>query len=92
MAKKRKNTALPRLNFDVLLDYHGYTAEKALYELEEALYLHTGRSVLVIHGRGGGVLKLKIREFLRTSQLPVSVEFGEELNLPGGDGVTAVYL
>ena len=92
MARKKKTASLPQLNFDVILDYHGYTADQAIYELEEALYIHSGRSVLIIHGRGSGILKTRIREFLRTSQLPLSVEFGEDLNLPGGDGVTAVYL
>ena len=91
MNKKQHNKG-PKLFFDKTLDFHGYTGDKAVYELEEALYEYDGESILIIHGKGTGILKQRIREFLSHSKLPKSVEYGENANLPGGDGVTVVYL
>jgi DNA-nicking Smr family endonuclease len=77
-----------RLSFDVTLDFHGYTAEEALRELEDELYACDGESVLIIHGKGDGILRSRIRAYLKTSDLIVSFEPGETANVPGGSGVT----
>jgi DNA mismatch repair protein MutS2 len=78
--------------FDVTLDLHGYTGDEAVRELEDELYVADVSSILIIHGRGEGILKRRIRAYLSSSDLPRLVEYGEEANLPGGDGVTVVYL
>jgi DNA mismatch repair protein MutS2 len=90
MRKKQKNRD-PKLNFDRQLDFHGYNGDDAVYELEEALYTYSGKSILIVHGKGTGILRQRIREFLSESKLPKSVKYGEEINLPGADGVTVVY-
>ena len=91
MSNKQQSRG-PRLFFDRQLDFHGYTGDEAVYVLEEALYRYSGESILIVHGRGTGILKKRIREFLAESKLPQSVEYGENINLPGGDGATVVYL
>ena len=81
----------PKLFFDRTIDYHGFSGDDAVYHLEEALCQYYGESILIIHGKGNGILKKRIRDFLRTSKLDITVEYGELLNLPGGDGVTVIY-
>ncbi len=90
--KNKKHSPGPHLFFDKTLDFHGYTGNEAIYELEEALYTYESESILIVHGKGTGILKKRVREFLAYSSLPESVEYGENINLPGGDGVTVVYL
>lgn len=86
LGKKRR----ARSHFDVKMDLHGYTAEQALKELEEELFSGEAGSILIVHGKGDGILRRRIRAFL--ANVPdVKVEYGETANIPGGDGVTAVY-
>ncbi|MBN1864361.1 MAG: Smr/MutS family protein [Victivallales bacterium] len=87
-AKRRRGG----VNFDVTMDFHGYRAEEALRELEEELLSLEAGSILVIHGKGDGILRRRIREFLSERSGDFEVENGEDANLPGGDGVTVVYL
>lgn len=91
MSKKKQKPG-PNLFFDRKLDFHGYTGDEAVYELEEALYQYEGESILIVHGKGSGILRERIRKFLSSSELTKSVEYGENINLPGGDGATVVYL
>jgi len=77
--------------FDITLDLHGYTGDEAVSELENELYSADAVSMLIIHGKGEGILKRRIRAYLSNSDLPRRVEYGENANLPGGDGVTVVY-
>ena len=80
-----------RLSFDVTLDFHGYTAAEALRELEDELFASDGESVLIIHGKGDGILRSRIRAFLTETDLAISFEPGETANAPGGSGVTIVH-
>ena len=86
MAKRKKT-----FNFDDNIDLHGYTREEAIMELEEVLFTSHSETLLVIHGKGSGVLKNGIRAFVRKNQHIKDYEFGENINLPGGDGVTVIY-
>jgi DNA mismatch repair protein MutS2 len=86
MAKKKKT-----FHFDEDIDLHGYTREEAIKELEEIVFSYSSKTLLVIHGKGTGVLKSAVRAFVRKSQNIKGYEFGENLNLPGGDGVTIIY-
>jgi DNA-nicking Smr family endonuclease len=79
-----------RMHFDVKMDLHGYTAEEAVSELEEELFASESESILIVHGKGNGILRQRIRAFL-TQCDDLTVEYGETANIPGGDGVTAVY-
>ena len=86
MAKRKKH-----FHFDDDIDLHGYTREEAIRELEEVVFSTSSKTLLVIHGKGSGVLKNAVRAFVRKSQNIKGYEFGEDINLPGGDGVTVIY-
>ncbi|MDD5598040.1 MAG: Smr/MutS family protein [Victivallaceae bacterium] len=86
MSKKKK-----AFYFDRELDFHGYTREEALTELEEVLFTSSSETLLVIHGKGSGILKHAVRAFVRQNPNIKSYQFGENINLPGGDGVTVIY-
>ena len=86
MAKRKKH-----FHFDDDIDLHGYTREEAIRELEEVVFSTSSKTLLVIHGKGSGVLKNAVRAFVRKSPNIKGYEFGENLNLPGGDGVTVIY-
>jgi len=82
-----------KTNYDIEVDLHGMTYDEAVRKLESVIYFEpTGRSILIIHGVGGGVLRNKIREYIRNNSFINDYYYGEELNLPGGFGVTVVYL
>ena len=82
----------PRHFFDYTVDLHGYNGDDAVTELENELYSSDASSILIIHGKGEGILKQRIRRYLSSCPLAKRVEYGENANLPGGDGVTVVYL
>jgi len=86
MAKRKK-----RFYFDDEIDLHGYTREEAIRELEELVFVSSSKTLLIIHGKGSGILKSGVRAFVRNSKNIKSYEFGENINLPGGDGVTIIY-
>ncbi len=86
MSKKNKI-----FHFDDDLDLHGYTREEAIKELEELVFTSSSETLLIIHGKGSGVLKSTVRAFVRKSKYVKNYEFGEDINLPGGDGVTVIY-
>lgn len=76
---------------DIIIDLHGLTVDEALRRLNGPLYSNRFRSLKVIHGRGSGALKNAVRSYLRECSLVREIIFGEDLNLPGRDGVTLVY-
>ena len=78
----------PNLSFDITLDFHGYTTEEALCDLEEELFVNQDCAFLIIHGKGDGILRTSIRAFLASTDLVRSFEPGEIANIPGGSGVT----
>lgn len=85
------NPSTLRFAYDVQVDFHGYTVDDALYELEELVFVHDNTAIMVIHGHGEGLLRNAIRSFAKKSKYVSRVEGGENLNLPGGFGVTVVY-
>ena len=79
--------------FDVEIDLHGMTGDEAVSDVEEVLAsLDEGDRALIIHGKGDGVLRTRVRAFLGSTDLVSRVEYGESENLPGGAGVTAVRI
>lgn len=80
-----------RSSCDITIDLHGLTVDEALRRLHGPLYSNRFRSIKVIHGRGSGALKNAVRDFIRGCPLVQQVIYGEDLNLPGRDGVTLIY-
>jgi DNA-nicking Smr family endonuclease len=75
------------------LDLHGFQAEEALITLELFLQqAHAGGAlrVSIIHGKGTGILRTAVRDYLPRHPLVESIEVGP--HLPGDDGVTVALL
>jgi DNA mismatch repair protein MutS2 len=75
------------------IDVRGFRGEEALYEIERYLdrALMMGFSTLkIIHGKGDGILRKLIRDYLRKFSQVTRIE--DEHADRGGDGITYVYL
>lgn len=83
---------LTNFHYDLRRDFHGWELEKVLIELDELIIANPSRSIMVVHGRGDGVLRRGIRRFLKNHRHVEQVLAGEEENIIGADGVTVVYV
>ncbi len=84
---RRRTRAGPAADAEV--DLHGLTADQAVQRLRSALAAApAGRTLLVVHGKGQGILRQRVRAFLRGQSAVREIRPGEEAGLPGGDGVT----
>jgi len=75
------------------LDLHGLTVAEMLPALDEFLYRAYRRGetrVLIVHGKGSGVLKLEVRRVL--SGHPLVANFRPADGRDGGAGATDVLL
>lgn len=82
-----------RKEFSLQLDIRGFRAEKALEEvskfIDEARLLGE-RDLSILHGKGDGILKTIIRDFLKTNS---EVESYKSARIElGGEGITQVKL
>ncbi len=80
-------------SFSTELDLRGKRGDEALYELEK--YLDRAvmlglNSLKVIHGKGDGILRKLIRQYL--SKYPYNNRIEDEHADRGGDGITYIYL
>jgi DNA mismatch repair protein MutS2 len=79
-------------NFNAELDLRGMRGENAIYEVEKYLdkaIMLGFPYVKIIHGKGDGILRKLIREYLRKYSQVNRVE--DEHADRGGDGITYVY-
>jgi DNA mismatch repair protein MutS2 len=79
--------------FNTELDLRGRRGEEAIYEIEK--YLDSAvmlglSSLKIIHGKGDGILRKLLREYLRKYSQVSRIE--DEHADRGGDGITYVYL
>jgi DNA mismatch repair protein MutS2 len=75
------------------LDLRGWRAEQVIPELERYLndaYLSGLRTVRIVHGKGTGVLRQVVREYLEGTSLVENFETADVRE--GGDGATVAYL
>lgn len=79
-------------HFDREVDLHGFHVEPALALLDKLVHGGRSQSVLIIHGRGSGVLRKAVREYIGTNACVREYYLGEDINLPGGDGVVLIYI
>ncbi len=75
------------------LDLHALTADEAILKLDR--YLHDAfrsgyYSVIIVHGKGTGILRDAVRQYLNGHPLVKSYRWGEPRE--GGNGVTVVEL
>ncbi len=77
--------------YDFRLDLHGFNPDDAITEIDNLITINENASIMIIHGRGSGILKKVVRKFCEQSSFVKSVEYGEDLNLPGTDGITVIY-
>lgn len=79
-------------NFKLSLDLRGKRADEALSELQkyvdEAILLNQ-REVSILHGKGYGILREIIREYLHS--VDEIVRFGDAPLEMGGSGITKIY-
>lgn len=82
-----------RLNFRSDIDVRGYRADEALQTVQdlvdEAAMIGIGR-VRILHGKGNGILRQEIRNFLKT--IPYVKNFHDERVEFGGAGITIVEI
>lgn len=82
-----------RKYFNPTLDLRGQRADEALsmlqHHIDEAMLL-SEKELRILHGKGYGILKTIVREFLQGSR-DVQSFHSEQMQL-GGDGVTVVHL
>ncbi len=79
--------------FSAELDLRGMRGEEALYEIEKYLdraIMMGLPSLKIIHGKGDGILRKLIREYLK--KYTEVNRFEDEHADRGGDGITYVYL
>jgi len=79
--------------FKTELDLRGKRGDEALYEIEKYLdraVMLGMTSLKIIHGKGDGILRKLIREYLRKYSQVSRIE--DEHADRGGDGITYVYL
>jgi DNA mismatch repair protein MutS2 len=80
-------------NFSPEIDVRGKRGEEALYEIEKyldkAIMMGFG-TLKIIHGKGDGILRKLIREYMRKYKEVDRME--DEHADRGGDGITYVYL
>jgi DNA mismatch repair protein MutS2 len=75
------------------LDVRGMRGEEALYEIEKYLdkaLMMSFSSLKIIHGKGDGILRKLIRDYLRKYSQVTRLE--DEHQDRGGDGITYAYL
>lgn len=82
-----------KLNFKAQIDLRGMRADEALQQviefIDEAIMVQA-RELKILHGKGNGILRQMIRDYLRTVEL---IEyFGDEHVQFGGAGITVVKL
>lgn len=78
-------------NFSTTLDIRGYTVEDAINKLDkyidQALLIGVSK-VYIIHGKGYGILRKAVRDYLKG--LSHLLKFENEADNRGGDGITVV--
>lgn len=93
-AKRSSNSHIlqDQATFSPELDVRGYRAEEALHDIEKVLdkALVAGYpSLKIIHGKGDGILRKRIREYFRKYSQISRME--DEHPDRGGDGITYIY-
>ncbi len=87
------DTHKQRVNFKTDIDIRGYRADEALREVQELVdkaMIFSISQVRVLHGKGNGILRQLIRDYLAT--VPGIKSFADEHIEHGGSGITVIKL
>lgn len=87
-----KNLDEMQFFYDIKIDLHGFYPEDAVLELEELIAMNPGKSIMIVHGRGSGKVRNAVRAFLKKCNYVQQTELGENINIPGRDGITIAYV
>lgn len=82
-----------RLNFNPRIDLRGYRGEEALAAVQQLIddaCMMGQKQVSILHGKGNGILRERIRALLR--DIPIVESFRDEAEDLGGAGVTVATL
>ena len=92
-ANVNKGLAEKKLNFKSEIDVRGQRAEEAIMNIraliDDAAMLNVGE-IRILHGKGNGILKEVIRNFLKSE--PIVISFRDEHVQFGGSGITIVEM
>jgi DNA mismatch repair protein MutS2 len=96
-AQKKQGTGFQWIErqstFSANLDIRGLRGEESMLKIQKWLdeaYALGSRDLKVIHGRGDGILRKLIREYLKTVNFVKSYKY--ETEQQGGDGATLITL
>ncbi|MCF0207004.1 MAG: Smr/MutS family protein, partial [Bacteroidales bacterium] len=81
------------LNFKPYIDVRGDRTDEALKKIEElvdAAIMLSQHELKILHGRGNGILRQNIRQYLKS--IPQIKSIADEDIRFGGDGITVVKL
>jgi len=82
-----------RLHYDRKVDLHCMKCTEAERHVSEYIRrMRKGGTLLIIHGKGSGILSSHIRNFLKNHFRVKKIILGENSGLQGGSGVTAAIL
>ena len=93
VSKSHRPKKRVKKDYDASLDLHGLTADKAIRRVKAFLLSCLERQkkrVLIIHGKGSGVLRYEVRSFLGGSELVAQVQ--DAPSKLGGEGAVLVLL
>ena len=82
-----------KMNFKPYIDVRGDRTDEALRKIEElvdAAVMLSHHELKILHGRGNGILRQNIRQYLKT--IPQVKSINDEDIRFGGDGITVVKL
>ena len=88
---REKKRSKDSVQFDYVLDLHGRTCDEGVALLNSVLTSYSNSTILVIHGKGTGVLRSRVRAYLAGDPRVKKVELGENSCSLGGDGVAVAY-
>ncbi|MEI6805096.1 MAG: Smr/MutS family protein [Myxococcaceae bacterium] len=91
--KSQRQKKRPQKDYEASLDLHGLTADKAIARVKAFLLGCVERQkkrVLIIHGKGSGVLRYEVRSYLGASDLVAQVK--DAPTKLGGEGAVLVLL
>lgn len=73
---------------DIRVDLHGMTCDEATNEVEGIINsASSGDRILIIHGKGTGILRDHIRKYLNIHSKVAKILLGEKEKFPGKAGV-----